>query len=360
MNKAPAQLANIMDLTLVGLQAQLALWQEPRYRAGQIWRWIYGQFVTDFDEMTNLPQGLRDRLGQLYRLNPLTPVDEWTSGDGLTRKVLFRLADGATIESVLMAYEQRHTVCVSSQVGCAVGCAFCATGQGGFSRHLDPGEIVAQPLYFARQLRSAGQSISNVVVMGMGEPLLNYDAAWQAIEMWNDHQGFDLGARRITLSTAGYVPGIRQLAQESLQVGLAVSLHAADDALRDQLVPLNRTYPLADLFDACHEYVSLTRRRITIEYALIDGTNDSMSQAQDLAALLQGLLCHVNLIPLNPTAECAYRPSTQERTRAFRNALLEHHVPTTVRLRRGADIQAGCGQLRQQQLSRGSRATHAH
>jgi 23S rRNA (adenine2503-C2)-methyltransferase len=347
MSHASMPAPSIMGLRFVELQAQLGIWGEPMFRADQVWNWVYRQFAASFDEMTTLPLALRERLAQFYLPSPLTLADEWVSEDRLTRKALFRLPDGETIESVLMAYDRRQTVCVSSQVGCPVGCAFCATGQGGFTRHLDVAEIVAQPLSFARQLRAQQQAVTNVVIMGMGEPLLNYDAVWQAVEIWNDHQGFDLGARRITLSTAGYVPGIRRLAQESLQVGLAVSLHAADDTLRDQLVPLNRTYPLSDLLDVCHDYIERTHRRITFEYALMDGVNDSVRQAQQVATLLRKLMCHVNLIPLNSTAESPYRPSPKHRVDAFYRTLLEHQISTSVRLRRGVDIQAGCGQLRQ-------------
>ena len=251
-----------------------------------------------------------------------------------------------------MEYDRRQTVCVSSQVGCALGCAFCATGQGGFVRDLRPAEIVDQVLYFerasgARRDAATRRAASNVVLMGMGEPLLNYDAVWQAIETWNDHQGLNLGARRITISTAGVVPGIQRLARESLQVGLAISLHAADDKLRDQLVPLNRRYPLSDLLAACREYIAQTGRRITI-VALIDRLNDDVAQAQQLARLLRGLECHVNLIPLNPSPGTASRPSPRHRVQAFQRALADQQIAVTVRLRRGVDIQAGCGQLRQQ------------
>jgi 23S rRNA (adenine2503-C2)-methyltransferase len=346
MNSTADQRANIMELGYADLQAQMAMWGEPRFRAQQVWDWIYAHLAADFQEMTNLPLALRERLARFYRLSPLTALDEQISEDGLTRKVLFSLPDGETVESVLMSYEQRQTVCVSSQVGCALGCPFCATGQCGFVRNLDVAEVIAQPIYFARQLQDQGLSLTNVVLMGMGEPFLNYDAVWEAIERWNDHSGFDLGARRITISTAGHVPGIRQLAQEPLQVGLAVSLHAADDALRNRLVPLNRRYPLGELLAACREYVNTTRRRITIEYALIDQVNDSVEQAERLADLLEGLLCHVNLIPLNPTAGIDYRPSPLRRVNEFQIALLERRVPTTVRLGRGIEIQAGCGQLR--------------
>jgi 23S rRNA (adenine2503-C2)-methyltransferase len=338
-------------LSYAALHAQMAAWGEQSYRTRQLWEWLYVHLATAYDEMTNLPGALRERLARLYELNPLTPVDEQRSSDGLTVKTLFELHDGARIESVGMAYDRRWTVCVSTQVGCAVGCSFCVTGQGGFVRHLETGEIVEQALYYARALRAEGRSVSNIVLMGMGEPLLNYDRVWQAIEIWNDHRGFDLGARRMTLSTAGVVPGILRLAGERLQVGLAVSLHAAEDKLRDQLVPLNRRYPLAELMAACHAYVERTRRRITIEYALIDGVNDGLDQPRQLARLLQGLDCHVNLIPLNPgspiPAGAAYRASPRDRVDAFQRVLTEQGVATTVRLRRGVEIQAGCGQLRQ-------------
>lgn len=348
MSDTVDQRANIMELAYGDLQAQMAIWSEPRFRAQQIWTWIYRHLAADFQEMTNLPLALRERLSRFYRLSPLVALDEQISEDALTRKVLFSLPDGEAIESVLMSYEQRQTVCVSSQVGCPLGCPFCATGRCGFVRDLDVAEVVAQPIYFARQLREQGLSVTNVVLMGMGEPFLNYDAVWEAIERWNDHSGFALGARRITISTAGHAPGIRRLAQEPLQVGLAVSLHAADDSLRDQLVPLNRRYPLDELMSACREYVNTTRRRMTIEYALIDQVNDSIEQAERLADLLEGLLCHVNLIPLNPTAGTGYRPSPLRRVNEFQIALLERQVPTTVRLGRGIEIQAGCGQLRHQ------------
>ena len=355
MNDPLRPLASILDLPFVELQAQMAAWRETRFRAEQIWKWLYVHLVDDYSQMSNLPLSLRQRLESLYLLSPLAPLDEQVSADRLTRKTLFRLPDGETIESVLMEYDQRQTVCVSSQVGCPVACMFCATGQSGFVRNLQPAEIVAQPLYYARLLApqaapsapATGKALSNVVIMGMGEPLLNYDAVWQAIETWNDHRGLNMGARKITLSTAGYVPGINRLATESLQVGLAVSLHAADDALRDRLVPLNRRYPLPELLSACRDYVSQTGRRITIEYALIEQVNDAISHARQLARLLHGLLCHVNLIPLNPTPGCDYQPSPLERVRAFQRALVDQQIAATVRVRRGLDVLAGCGQLRQ-------------
>ena len=354
--------ANLMDLSPAALHAQMAVWGEKKFRAQQLWQWMYVHLAAEYDQMTNLPQALRARLATLYRLRTLAPVDELRSADGFTTKLLFELHDGARIESVGMAYDDRHTVCVSTQVGCAVGCSFCTTGQGGFVRNLETAEIVEQALHFARFLRPEGRSVSNIVLMGMGEPLFNYERVWQAIEIWNDHRGFNLGARRITLSTAGVVPGILRLAEQESQVGLAVSLHAAEDELRDQLVPLNKRYPLAELMDACHEYVARTRRRITIEYALIDGVNDAPRQAHQLVRLLHGLNAHVNLIPLNAPAgaqagpddeiEGGFRAPPRERVRAFQRVLTDQGLPTTVRLRRGIDIQAGCGQLRQRHEDR--------
>ncbi|MFB0535179.1 MAG: 23S rRNA (adenine(2503)-C(2))-methyltransferase RlmN [Anaerolineae bacterium] len=337
----------LLDLTHAQLKELLTSWGEPSFRADQVWGWLYRSLVSDFDQMRNLPKELRARLGEAAYLPTLTPLAESVSADGLTRKVLFALRDEETIESVFMRYERRRTVCISTQVGCPVGCPFCATGQSGFARNLTAGEIVEQVLYFARQLiEEKGQGISNVVIMGMGEPLLNYEATWQAIETLNDARGFGLGARRITLSTVGVVPGIQRLSREKLQVGLAVSLHAPTDRLRDRLVPLNRRYPLRRLMAACREYVQNTGRRITFEYALMEGINDSLEQAQRLAHLLQGLTCHVNLIPLNPTVESPYQPSSRKMALAFQRELERQRIPTTMRVGRGIDIQAGCGQLR--------------
>jgi len=249
-----------------------------------------------------------------------------------------------------MRYEERRTVCVSTQVGCPVGCPFCATGQSGFKRNLTAGEVVAQVLHFARGLAPAGaptgEHITNVVFMGMGEPLMNYDATWKAIRRLNEHRGFNLGARHFTISTAGWVPGIRDMANEKQAVGLAISLHAANDELRNQLVPLNRRYPLAVLLRACREYTRRTRRRITFEYALMDGINDTPVHAKELAELTQGLLRHVNIIPLNPTSEGDFRPASRDSIESFLRALDVSGVPYTLRVSRGADIQAGCGQLR--------------
>jgi len=342
----PGREIALLDLTYPQLEALLTHWGQPPYRARQLWGWIYQRLAEDFDAMTDLPRPLRDRLAREASITPLYPLAEGASADGLTRKVLFSLCDGNTIESVLMHHGDRHTACISVQVGCAIGCPFCATGQGGFVRDLTTGEIVGQVRFWARQLAQQGDRLHNVVVMGMGEPLANYEATWSALERLMDERGLHLGARRITVSTAGLVPGIYRLAAEQTQVRLAVSLHAPTDELRDELVPLNRRYGLHQLMATCRAYQDQTGRRISFEYVLIHGLNDSPAHARQLAHLLQGLVAHVNLIPLNPIAEFPHRASSPARIRAFRRELSRWGVPHTLRRSRGVEIQAGCGQLR--------------
>lgn len=353
---------SVLGLTRAELEQLAVQHGEPAFRGRQIFRWLHRELVTDFAAMTDLPARFRQRLAETVAIERLTPIREALSRDGFTRKVLFETVPGAGpadgVETVLMQYDPtdvsrpRQTVCVSSQVGCAIGCPFCATGLMGFRRNLDAADIVEQIRFFARQVRHRGDAtsrqnrITNVVFMGMGEPFANYDAVWRAVEILNDPTGFGLGSRHMTISTSGVVPGILRLSRERLQVGLAISLHAPDDALRDQLVPINRRWPLGALLEACHTYVEATRRRITFEYALIDGVNDAPSQASDLARLLSGLLCHVNLIPLNPTDQPRYRRSRPERIRAFQARLRDAGIPATVRQERGVDINAACGQLR--------------
>ena len=353
----------IYDLTFDDLANLLASWGQPKYRARQVWEWLYVHYVDDFERMTNLPKALRARLAETFTIDPLQVITEAVSANRLTRKAVFALPDGDTIETVLMLYEKRRTLCISSQVGCGIGCPFCATGLSGFSRNLSAGEILAQVLYYARFLSdpSAGGEdavpverptrVTNIVFMGMGEPFANYDNVWQAIRTLVDKRGFNLGARHITVSTVGLVPGIRRMARENLQVRLAVSLHAADDDLRNQLVPINRRYPLADLMAAVREYIAATGRRVTFEYALMRDINDRPEHARALARLLKGVLAHVNLIPMNPVEGSPYQPSTRRATVTFARILEDAGIPVTVRLRRGIDINAGCGQLRRRVLS---------
>ena len=333
------------DLSLPDLEAWLTSRGEPRYRAGQVWQAIYRDLAAEPAAITTLPQALRDRLAAELDFQPLQPVTEAHSSDGQTRKRLFALADGRQIEAVLMGYTRRRTACISTQAGCAMGCVFCATGQMGFRRHLSAGEIVAQVLWYARELKAAGDRLTNVVVMGMGEPFHNYDATLAAVDRLTDPAGFNFGARRITISTVGLAPMIDRFATERRQVNLAVSLHAATDALRSELLPINRKYPLADLFAAIRRYTAATHRRVTFEWALIQGTNDTPEQAEALARLAHGLDCHVNVIPLNPTRAYAGQATTRQRAEAFRAALERHGMNCTIRIRRGIDISAGCGQL---------------
>jgi 23S rRNA (adenine2503-C2)-methyltransferase len=329
------------DLTRTELSARLD--GEPRFRVEQVWRGLYGELAA-LEDLTALPLQLRSRLAT--ELPPaLELVTERVSDEGDTVKLLWSLAGGARVETVLMHYPDRTTVCVSSQAGCAMACGFCATGQAGFERHLSTGEIVEQVVEAARRARRSGRRLSNVVFMGMGEPFANYDRTWAAVERLHDDLG--LSARHLTLSTVGIVPGIRRLAAETLPVNLAVSLHAANDALRDELVPINRRYPIDAVLDACAAYLRAKGRRLSFEWALIDGVNDRPADAAELAALCRRLPlpAHVNLIPLNPTPGWPTTGSSPARVRDFRSWLTAAGVNATVRRNRGTDIDAACGQL---------------
>jgi len=325
------------DLTLEELSHVLG--DEPAYRTRQVWRSLYQG--REPEEMTDLPLALRSRLAQ--DLAPaLLPSETSVSLDGDTTKWLWTLVDGAKVETVLMAYRSgRVTVCVSTQAGCAMACSFCATGQAGFQRHLTAGEIVEQVIRAGRASKTG--RVSNVVFMGMGEPLANYPATWGAVERLHFDAG--LSARHLTVSTVGIVPGILKLAEERLPVNLAVSLHAANDELRDSMVPINRRYPLAAVVEACEAWVASRNRRLSFEWALIDGVNDRPSDATELAAIARPLAAHVNLIPLNPTPGYLTRGTPPAGVRAFRDRLVAAGVNATIRRNRGTDIAAACGQL---------------
>ena len=335
----------IYDLDLPQLAETLQSWGQPAYRDKQVWQGLYQHLWDRPEQFTSLPLSLREQLGENFSFSHLAPETVLDSSDGETRKILFRLPDKQPLEAVLMRYARRRTLCISTQAGCAMGCVFCATGQMGFRRHLSSGEIVEQALYYARLLKEDGERVTNVVVMGMGEPFHNYAATLEAIDRLSHPEGFNLGARRFTISTVGLVPMIQRFTRERRQVNLAISLHAADDELRSSMLPVNRKYPLEQLMAACREYVDQTHRRITFEWALIREVNDTPEQARRLARLLAGLLCHVNVIPLNPTTRYEGQATTLERARAFQAILEEHGINCTIRLRRGIDIQAGCGQL---------------
>lgn len=336
---------NLYDLGLPQLEEVVARLGRRPYHALQVWRCLYRQRVTSFDEMADLPADLRRPLSEIATLRRLEPVREAVSADGMAVKVHAMLHDGTSIESVLIRYPAkgsrggRHTVCLSSQVGCAVGCPFCATGEMGFVRNLTAGEIVAQVLYFARE-----HPIDNLVFMGMGEPLLNYENTWQAVKILGSPQGFGLGPRRFTISTAGIVPGILRLAGERPAVNLAVSLHAPNDELRNALVPIGRKYPLAALMAACDGYTSRTGRRIGYQYVMLAGINDSAELGHELGRLLQGRAAHVNLIPVNPAPGRFQRPGG-ESIWAFREIVQSHGIRAIVRAEKGTQISAACGQL---------------
>jgi 23S rRNA (adenine2503-C2)-methyltransferase len=332
-------------LTLEDLTELLQKLGEPSYRARQLWHNVYKRLLNNPEEMTDIPRDLLPRISETLTFTSLKTQATARSDDGSTEKVLFSLPDDRLIEAVLMRYQRRRTVCVSTQVGCAMGCVFCATGQMGLERNLTAGEIVEQVIHFARYLANEDQRVTNLVIMGMGEPFHNYQATMQAIKKINDPTGFKFGARRITISTIGIVPMIKRFAQENHQVNLAVSLHAATDDLRSELVPINRRYPLKELIPSCKEYVQQTGRRITFEWALIYEVNDGLDQAQALVNLIQGLNCHVNLIALNPTKGYTGRTTSQEHAENFHGFLTKHKVPCTFRVRQGVDINAGCGQL---------------
>jgi 23S rRNA (adenine2503-C2)-methyltransferase len=360
----------ILDLNYSGLKEFAAgLGQKP-FRADQILKWIYQLSADSFAEMSDLPLELRQKLEETSFLSALVSVEEKVAADQKTRKMLFQMRDGKTIETTLMLYantgsgRERRTVCVSTQVGCPMGCVFCATGQQGFERNLSPGEIIEQILFYANWVKKVVKSseaeitrnaITNIVFMGMGEPLANYENVHTAVEMLNSKHGLQLGARQITLSTAGIVPGIRRLTEERWPIELAVSLHAATNELRNKLMPVNRTYPLEDLIPACREYLEKTGRRPTFEYALFQGVNDSLENANQLAALLKGLNCSVNIIVGNPTPCQEFRSSGMNQALIFQKHLFAGGIFNTIRNSRGTDIDAGCGQLRSRFIEKSSR-----
>lgn len=340
----------IYDYNLPEIVEKLKTWDEPPYRAMQIWQGLYHNFYSSPTQFSTLPKSLRERMTAEMVIGGIEPIHFLDSRDGQTRKTLFKLNDGFLIEAVLMRYDKRRTLCISTQAGCAMGCVFCATGQMGFKRHLTSGEIVAQVMYYARLLHEELQSVTNIVLMGMGEPFHNYDNTMAAIDRLNDQNGYNFGARRFTISTVGLVPMIKRFSNEKRQINLAISLHAADDDLRGSMLPVNKRYNIDELLAVSREYVEKTGRRITFEWALINGVNDTPEQAHKLAAQLKGLLCHVNAIPLNPTERYAGKATSRERAVKFKEILEQSGVPCTIRVRRGIDIQAGCGQLADKSL----------
>lgn len=331
---------DIRELSLKELSIALAEWRSPGYRAEQIFSWLYQKGVNSFDEMTNISRELRRQLSQRFTLTATRPVKEVGSPDG-TRKFLIELVDHSLIESVLIPTPKRVTSCISAQVGCRFRCRFCASGLTGFKRNLKSGEIINQVI-----LLQKAKPLNNIVIMGVGEPLDNYANVLKAISIINSPQGLGVGARRITISTCGLIPGINRLAQEGLQIRLSVSLHAADDKIRTKLMPVNKQYPLRDLIKACRDYTKTTNRLVTFEYLLIKDINAGLNDARQLTRLLKGLNCKVNLIPYNPISEFSFDAPKGKEVLSFCDILVTAGIKATIRAPRGQDIQAACGQLR--------------
>ena len=358
----PDERINLYDFTREQLRAQLVQWEINPMHVARLWNYLYIECVSSVDAMTALPPKLRARLAADARVGVLETSLATDSSDGFTRKFLLQLTDSERIETVLMRFTGRVTACVSSQVGCAMGCVFCATGQMGYTRHLTAGEIVAQAVHVARELKRLAHAstdaapvarLRNVVFMGMGEPLHNYDAVMHAVDILRDDAGLACGADRITVSTVGVVPGILRLAREQRPLSLAVSLHAATQNERAALVPVARKWPLDELIAACRTYTLQSGRKIFFEWTLIEDMNDTPAHARAVGALLRGMPAQVNLIPLNPTAGYAGAPTHSAAARAFQRILAdEFGMPSTVRQRRGIDIAAGCGQLAVAESSR--------
>ena len=315
---------------------------EPRFRAKQIFTWLY-RGVESVDGMTDLSKKLRDTLRESYSVGNLTILEKYISHIDETRRYLLQLEDGNIIESVLMKYHHGYTVCISSQVGCAMGCAFCASTRGGRVRSLSAGEITGQVLAVQKDL---GARISNVVLMGIGEPLDNYDEVLRYLKIVHHPLGLGIGQRHISLSTCGLADRIKMLADEELQITLSISLHAPNDEKRSAIMPVNRRYPIAELLEACRYYIEKTNRRISFEYTLIRGVNDTPQEAEELLRLLRGMLCHVNLIPVNPVAETGFSQGSRKSVEQFQKRLEDGGISATIRREMGADISAACGQLR--------------
>ena len=337
---------NLHDLTYESLVALLSAWGYSEFHARRIWDHLYPALATGLGQINDLRPDLQQQLVRSAYLTSVRSVAETHSEDLQTVKYLLELVDGETVETVLMRYPGRAVACISTQVGCAMGCVFCATGQMGFVRNLSAGEIVAQVIYVMRVLRQHGEKLRNIVFMGMGEPLHNYQASIAAVAILIDDRGLAIAPRHITLSTVGLPSAIRRLADDEIPVNLAVSLHASDDETRATLVPAGRRWSLQQIIAACRYYASKRGRRIFFEWALIAGSNDGSEQAHQLGQLLHGMDAHVNLIPLNPTGAYDGRPSNPDAVRLFQTILADYGLPSTIRQRRGLDINAGCGQLR--------------
>jgi 23S rRNA (adenine2503-C2)-methyltransferase len=336
---------NFFDLSYEETEKYFLKAGYPSYRVKQLWHGIYKELKPGPESISTLPKVFLNDLLEKFRFTSLQQLNILHSSDHETEKALFQLTDQLAIETVHMSYHERDTICVSTQAGCAMNCAFCATGQMGFQRNLSAGEIVEQVIFFQRILLTKGKKITNLVFMGMGEPFQNYDAFLKAADILNHAEGLQLGERRMTVSTVGLPDMILKFAEENRQINLAISLHAVDDEKRSAIIPINRRYPVSDVLAACKTYLQKTNRRVTFEYALMRGYNDSPADAKALAAKIHGMLCHVNLINLNPVEGSAFQPTTPTAANEFMKVLETIGIPVSMRLRRGIDIHAGCGQL---------------
>ena len=347
LSAGPGSLRNnmkdIKSLTLAQLKEEMARLGEKPFRAGQIYKWLHVKLVNSFGEMTDLSAALREKLSSEYEITDLKQLEVQVSRDDGTRKYLFGLGDGNTVESVLMRYHHGNSVCISSQVGCRMGCKFCASTIGGCVRSLEPSEMIDQIYKITKDIN---ERVSNVVVMGMGEPLENFDNLIRFITLVTDENGLNISQRNITVSTCGLVPEIRKLADQHLSITLAISLHAGTDEKRKALMPIANKYSLDELLDACSYYFRETGRRLTFEYALIAGVNDTPADADEIAGLARKVSAHVNLIPVNPVTETGYKPTSGKETNDFKKALEDRKVTATVRREMGRDIDGACGQLR--------------
>lgn len=340
------QLTNLRDLTFEELENLIISLGEKKFRATQIFSWLH-KGVRSFDEMTNIPKSTKEKLSENYYVSSPEIVRKLESKLDKTKKYLFRLYDGNMVESVVMYYKHGITICVSSQVGCAMGCKFCASTIGGLVRSLTPGEILDQIIFAGVDI---GERISNIVMMGIGEPLANFDNVVKFLNIVNDERGINIGYRHISLSTCGIVPKIHELAKINIPITLSISLHASEDSVRSSIMPVNNTYNISELLDACRSYQKVTGRRISFEYAIIKGVNDTDAHAAKLAGLLKGILCHINIIPVNKVEENSFEKPDTARIKSFINTIEKHGITATVRRKLGSDINASCGQLRKNNL----------
>ncbi|KFZ43382.1 23S rRNA (adenine(2503)-C(2))-methyltransferase RlmN [Anoxybacillus flavithermus] len=336
---------SIYSMRLEDLQSWVEQQGEKPFRATQIFEWLYKKRVTSFEDMTNIPKALRERLDEHFVITTLKTLVQQTSKDG-TMKFLFELHDGYSIETVLMRHDYGNSICVTTQVGCRIGCTFCASTLGGLKRNLQAGEIVAQVVKVQKALDETNERVSSIVVMGIGEPFDNYDELIKFLKTVNHPKGLHIGARHITVSTSGIIPKIYQFADENMQINFAISLHAPNTELRSKLMPINRAYKLPELMEAVRYYIEKTGRRVTFEYGLFGGVNDQIEHAEELAELIKGLKCHVNLIPVNYVPERNYVRTPREQIFAFEKTLKKHGINVTIRREQGHDIDAACGQLR--------------